>query len=373
MKSSKVHWVRLGDLVEPHKHKCGDESALVSGVDINKQFISTRANLEGVDVSSYYSVPPKHFACNLMHIGRDIRIPIAYNDSEDTYVVTSAYYIFRVKESRKNDVLEEYIYIYFNSTEKDRLAWFYTDGSVRGNLPEQRFLDMQIPLFDTIEEQRSIVGAWKSLRNLKGQNESIAKHLMNLCQSYIESCRNKYKPVPFGTYVQRRDERNQNEECTNVKGLTVYKEFIETKADMTDVSLKNYKRVYPGDIAYVSTTNRNGDRIACGLASEECIVSSIYDVFYSKDENILDTSYLFMWFKRPEMDRYARYNSWGSARETITWEDLTAYRIPIPPIDVQRAVVSLYQCALEYKAIAAEADAQARSICSALMQHAINC
>lgn len=373
MKSSKVHWVRLGDLVEPHKHKCGDESALVSGVDINKQFISTRANLEGVDVSSYYSVPPKHFACNLMHIGRDIRIPIAYNDSEDTYVVTSAYYIFRVKESRKNDVLEEYIYIYFNSTEKDRLAWFYTDGSVRGNLPEQRFLDMQIPLFDTIEEQRSIVDAWKSLRNIKEQNEALATPLMQLCQSYIQDCKHKYELVELRSYIEERNIRNDKEIYGEdfLRGVNSNGVFDYSRASTDGLSFKNYKLVSQSQFAY------NPSRINLGSiainADGTYIISPMYIVFDVVDRDNLMPEYLALWFRRKEFQRSTLFYASGSVRDTFGFENMKRTQIPLPPIDVQHAIVSLYQCALEYKAIAAEADAQARSICSALMQHAINC
>ena len=79
MRASNVKWVRLGEYIEQFRQKCANNDAIVSGVDINKQFIPTRANLEGTDISGYYLVPPTFFACNLMHIGRDERIPIAYN------------------------------------------------------------------------------------------------------------------------------------------------------------------------------------------------------------------------------------------------------------------------------------------------------
>jgi type I restriction enzyme S subunit len=90
------------------------------------------------------------------------------------------------------------------------------------------------------------------------------------------------------------------------------------------------------------------------------------------NESVINSNYLKMWFNRVDFDRYTRYHSWGSAREMFNYSDMERVKIPLPPIEVQVAIVSLYQCALEYKKIAAEADAQLRSICSALMQHAIN-
>lgn len=164
MMQSKM--IKIGDIVVKYRQKCGDPKAIVSGVDINKQFISTRANLEGTDISGYYVVPPRHFACNLMHIGRDERIPVAYNSSTNNYVVTSAYYVFKIKENKVNEVLAEYLYILFCVREFDRLTWFYTDSSIRGNLKEDRFLDIKIPL-PSLAEQQKVVNAWKALREIK--------------------------------------------------------------------------------------------------------------------------------------------------------------------------------------------------------------
>ena len=366
---SKMQWVKLGDYIDSYKERSGNTKAIVSGVDINKQFIATRANLEEVDVSKYYKVPPMHFACNLMHIGRDERIPIALNKTNNVLVVTSAYYVFRVKSDKLNELSPEYLYVFFNTPEKDRLTWFYTDSSVRGNLTENRFKDIEIPL-PSIDEQKQVVAAWRGLKNLGEQNEQMAGPLMDLCQSYIERLYKTYELKDIGDYFTKRDERNYENKFKNIKGLTVYKKFIETKADMDGVSLSNYKIVYPGDIAYVSTTNRNGDRLACGLCEETCIVSTIYDVLKIDTSRMLP-EYLFLWFARSEMDRYARYNSWGSAREVINYEDLCRYKIPVPPIEIQRAIVEIYNCARTAQYIADNAKQLSNEACPALIRQII--
>ena len=101
------------------------------------------------------------------------------------------------------------------------------------------------------------------------------------------------------------------------------------------------------------------------------IVSSISSVFKVDEENIL-SKFLYLWFCRPEFDRYARFNSWGSARETFTWEDMKRCKIPLPPIDVQRAIINIYKCANEAKQIAEEADRLSHEVCPALLQHVIH-
>lgn len=367
-------FVTLGTLTEKYRQKCGDTSAIVSGVDINKQFIPTRANLNETDTSGYYLVPPSYFACNLMHIGRDERIPIAYNSSSANYVVTSAYYVFCIRKNKREEILEEYLYIIFNTKEFDRLTWFYTDSSVRGNLKEDRFLDIEIPL-PSLSEQQKIVNAWKALREIKEQNEAIAAPLMQLCQSYIQELKHKYESVEIGPYIEECNERNI--EVTygtkSVRGLAVSKGMIETKANLQGVSLSSYKLVHPKEIAFVPDTSRRGDKMSLGFNDSNSIylVSSISCVFKT-DLNTLLSNYLYLFFCRPEFDRYARFNSWGSARETFTFVDMRRVRIPLPPLSVQQAIVNIYNCANEAKKIAAEADRMSREVCPALIQHAIH-
>ena len=112
--------------------------------------------------------------------------------------------------------------------------------------------------------------------------------------------------------------------------------------------------------------------MALNTSSSNYIVSTSYVVFYANDEDNVIPEYLHLWFCRPEFDRYARFHSWGSARETFTFDDMKRVRIPLPPVEVQRAIVNIYNCAKEAKQIAAEADRMSREVCSALIQHAIN-
>lgn len=373
MMQSKM--IKIGDIVVKYRQKCGDPKAIVSGVDINKQFISTRANLEGTDISGYYVVPPRHFACNLMHIGRDERIPVAYNSSTNNYVVTSAYYVFKIKENKVNEVLAEYLYILFCVHEFDRLTWFYTDSSIRGNLKEDRFLDIKIPL-PSLAEQQKVVNAWKALREIKEQNEAVAAPLMQVCQSYIQELKHQYESVEIGQYIEESNERNSEEKygIASVRGLAVSKGMIKTKANMKGVSLKSYKVVKPREIAFVPDTSRRGDKMSLGMNNTDnnYLVSSISCVFRILDTEKLLADFLYLIFCRPEFDRYARFNSWGSARETFTWEDMKRVRIPLPPLSVQQAIVNIYNCANEAKRIAAEADRMSREVCPALIQHVIH-
>lgn len=150
----------------------------------------------------------------------------------------------------------------------------------------------------------------------------------------------------LGDFIERIDVRNNrlmfNE--TDVKGISTKKEFIDTKADLMGVGLKSYKIVNKNEFAYVADTSRRGEKIAIAYCSEyPCIISSIYTVFRVKNETKLLPRYLMMFFNRSEFDRYARFNSWGSVRETFSWEDMCDIELEIPPIEIQKKYVAIYE------------------------------
>ena len=157
----------------------------------------------------------------------------------------------------------------------------------------------------------------------------------------------KYK---LGELIQLEDERNNDGKYTlnDVKGKSIKKIFIETKANMQDVSLLPYILVKPDFFAYVTVTSRNGEKItlAHNDTKDTYIVSSSYVVFSIKRTDLLNSDYLFMYFNRPEFDRYARFNSWGSARETFDWDTLCDIDIELPDLPTQQKYVDVYNAML---------------------------
>ena len=157
----------------------------------------------------------------------------------------------------------------------------------------------------------------------------------------------KYK---LGTLLELLDERNSDLKygIDDVKGISIQKVFIETKADMAGVSLKPYILVKPDSFAYVTVTSRNGEKITIAHNDTEntYIVSSSYVVFRVSRPDLLLSDFLFMIFNRPEFDRYSRFNSWGSARETFSWEEMCDIDIDLPPLSVQQKYVDIYNSML---------------------------
>ncbi|MCD3464312.1 restriction endonuclease subunit S [Streptococcus equi subsp. zooepidemicus] len=81
-------------------------------------------------------------------------------------------------------------------------------------------------------------------------------------------------------------------------------------------------------------------------SDDEYLVSSISTVFRVKEPELLSSEFLFMYFNRPEFDRFARYNSWGSARETFSWDDMCDIEIDLPPLHIQEKYVAIYKAML---------------------------
>lgn len=154
------------------------------------------------------------------------------------------------------------------------------------------------------------------------------------------------RKIKLGELIELSDKTNSDLlfSLDDVKGISIQKKFIETKADMLGVSLKPYLLVEPDSFAYVTVTSRNGEKItlAHNTTDKTYIVSSSYIVFKVKNKDILDSNYLFMFFNRPEFDRYSRFNSWGSAREVFSWDDMCDIDIELPDIDTQKKYASVY-------------------------------
>lgn len=150
----------------------------------------------------------------------------------------------------------------------------------------------------------------------------------------------------LGAFIELTEETNSNLRfsISNVRGISIKKVFIPTKADMDGVPLTSYKVVKPEEFCYVTITSRNGEKITIALndSDDTYVCSSSYIAFRIKDTQKLLPYYLYMFFNRPEFDRYTRFNSWGSAREAFGWEDMCDIEIDIPPIEVQQKVVDVY-------------------------------
>lgn len=376
MKNSSVKWVRLGDYIEWCDERNTKEMYSVDdvrGISIEKRIIDTKANMDGASVTNYKLYRTNYFCYVPVTSRNGNKITLALNTYDATYIVSSAYEVFRVKD--EVELLPLYLFLFFLRPEFDRYARYNSWGSAREVFSWENMCNILIPLPSPAEQQK-VVNAWRAFREIKVQNEAKAAPLMQLCQSYIQELKHKYPMQEIGPYIEEYDERNSNEAygLDDVRGISIEKKIIDTKANMDGVKLSPYKVFRPNTFCYVTITSRNGEKITLSLNNDNrCyIVSSSYITFRINQEDQILPRFLYLWFCRPEFDRYARFNSWGSAREAFSFEDMKRCKVPLPPIAVQQAIVNIYKCANEAKQIAEEADRLSREVCPTLLQHVIN-
>lgn len=362
---------KLGDLIKQHNERCANRSVNrsdISGVNRDKEFFPSRQ--VGSDVSNYKVVPAGYFACNLMHVGRDIVLPIAYNRSNHEVYVSPAYTVFCIKKDAPIDAI--YLEMWFKSDERDRYFWMHTDSSIRDGMAYDDMCDIEIDL-PPIEIQKKYVDIYNVMIANQACYEHGLEDLKITCDAYIENLRREIGAKQIAQHIHEKSNKvsdsNKQYRSKDIAGISsVEKRFMETKADTGGVFLGSYKIVEPNDFSFNPNTARMGDRIPIALndTDKDLLVSAIYPVF-SVDES-LEPEYLMMWFKRSEFDRYARFNSWGSARETFDFPDMKEVEIPIPSKDIQRAIVDIYESYTARKDICDHLKTQIISICPILIK-----
>ena len=161
----------------------GLQSVNLLGISIDKYFMPSVANVIGTDLSSYKVVSVDQFACNPMHVGRDEKMPVALYMQEDPSIVSPAYFVFEVIDS--NEILPEYLMLWFRRKEFDREVWFHTDGSVRGGILWEELCELTVPV-PSIAEQQEIVDAYNDIERRIALKRKINDNLESQIQTIYE-------------------------------------------------------------------------------------------------------------------------------------------------------------------------------------------
>ena len=361
--------IRLGDYIERSTQNNKDleyGTDLIVGVNSQGIFAVPKGNTDGVDLKPYKIVNNGAFVYNptRLELGS-----IAYR-TEGLCIVSHLYMVFYLTDEGKKIIDPMWLYIYFRRAEFCREVTFRNFGSQR---PEFNFNDMSdiiVPLPD-IKIQRKYVDIYNAMLVNQQSYERGLEDLKLVCDAYIEDLRRKMPCEPIGPYIERHDVRNGPNGTKNVMGVSTAKEFREPTSKVNRNELDNYKVVKPRQISFVQTThNEKVFAYAFNNTDEDIVVTSVNEVF-SVDEDKLLPEYLSMFFNRTEFDRYARFHSWGSARETFTWDDLIKVEIPIADITVQKSIADIYKVYKERKDINEKLKAQIKDICPILIKGSI--
>lgn len=150
------------------------------GLSMENYFIDSIANSIGLDFSNYKIVAPDEFATVLMKVGRDGRLTIARNDSNENYMISPAYYTFQIK-----NINSDYFMACVNRSEFERRGWFSCDTSARGSLSWEEFMSLPIPSANEVE-QEIVSKLYNSLIIRTNINEKLKSQIKNLCPILIK-------------------------------------------------------------------------------------------------------------------------------------------------------------------------------------------
>lgn len=351
---------KLGELIKQRREKYdGSEELPIRGV-AREGFISPKQ--DGADLSIYNVYYLNDFVFNPARMELN---SIALNMFWNKAICSSLYEIFYV--IRTDLLLPEYLNLFIKRDEFARKCWFEAVGSARNYFRVADLSEFNIELPD-LSTQQKYVDIYNALVANQQAYERGLDDLKLTCDAYIEDLRRRMPCEEIGRYIERHDIRNGKNGSKNVMGISTSKQFREPTSKVNKNELANYKVCHPRQIGFVQTThNEKVFTYAFNNTKEDIVVSSVNEVF-STQEDKLYPEYLCMFFNRTEFDRYARFHSWGSARETFTWNDLIEVKIPIPDIAIQKSIAEMYTVYNKRKKINEQLKAQIKNICPILIR-----
>ena len=358
---------KLGELIEQCDQRNSDNVYIlddVRGISTGKEFISTKANMDGVSLLTYKVVAQREFAYVADTSRRGEKIAIAFNTGDKPILISSIYTVFRV--SQNENLVYDYLFMYFNRAEFDRYSRFNSWGSARETFDWDTLCDIDIELPD-LPTQQKYVDIYNAMVANQQAFERGLDDLKLTCDAYIEDLRRKMPCERIGVYIVEENNRNKALQNVNVKGINSSGSFDETRANTNGLDFSNYKIVRQNQFAY------NPSRINLGSISLykdelDCIISPMYCVFSIKDTEKLLPEYLMLWFERKEFQRSTLFFAIGSVRDTFDYSLMQETSIPIPDIKMQRVIAEMYTVYNKRKEINEQLKTQIKNICPILIK-----
>lgn len=362
-----MSYKRLGDYIQLVDNRNKDFKVTnLLGINITKNFMPSVANVSGTDLSKYKIIQKGQFAYSAMQVGRDETIRLALYTDEEPAIISPAYLVIESKD--ENELIPEYMMMWFQRPESDRYGWFISDSSVRASLDWERFCEIEIPIPD-IDEQRKYVALYKGLLTNQKTYENSLADLQLICNSFMDTLKEK-DLKPIGNLVELVDNRNTEGKISNLLGINVNKVFMPSKANAAKENLIKYKVIKHSEFAYSAMQVGRDEtvRVVLYTFDEPAIISPAYQVFRVKDEKEILPEFLMLWFYRPEFNRLGWFISDSSVRASLEWERFQEIEIPVPNIEVQKAIVTIYHTLETRKRINEQLKESIKPLCPVLMK-----
>ena len=316
----------------------------VMGINIDKFFMPSVANVIGTDLSKYKLITKGKFACNPMHVGRDERLPVALYVEDEPALVSPAYFMFQIID---NTVLDEnYLMMWFRRAEFDRICWLHTDGSVRGGITWDDICRMEIPVPE-IGEQRKIVEAYKIVEDrieLKRKiNDNLVATLSTVYKELFADANTHFPKVPLQKICSKIGSG-----ATPKGGKTAY--ISEGISLIRSTNVFDFNFEYD-ELAHINQSQ--ADALANVIVKPNDILFNITGVSVARccmvPDNVLparvnqhvmiirpikgETMSYYIMFTLCSADNKAKLlgiGQSGSTREAINKQELESFEIPLP-------------------------------------------
>ena len=210
----------------------------VMGMTISKEIIPTKANVVGTDLSDFWVVSPGEFIYNPRTHGK--KIGFAYNNTKNPFIISWNNIAFKVKESMKNTVLADYLFLHFKRDEWDRAACFQSWGSSTEVFSWETLCDMTINL-PSLKIQQKYVDIYKSMLANQRSYERGLEDLKLTCDALINEHKHKSPKQRMDSILREIDSRNEDGAITEVQGINIAKQFMPSVANTYEVNLSKYK------------------------------------------------------------------------------------------------------------------------------------
>mgnify|MGYP000495906632 FL=1 len=305
----------------------------VLGINIDKFFMPSVANVIGTDLSKYKLITKGKFACNPMHVGRDERLPVALYDEEEPAIVSPAYFMFEVID---NSILnEDYLMMWFRRPEFDRICWLHTDGSVRGGITWDDICRLELPI-PPIENQLEIVNSYKAITERIALKKKINDNLEATAQAYFDnlffSCDDTDCTLADIALVNPSRPLSKGVEARCFDMSTLPTSGCIPTGDTT----KPYNggvRFINGDtlIARITPCLENGKAAYINILNEGEVAfgSTEYIVFASKDD--IPSCFYYFLIRNSKFVTFAlQFMNGSSGRQRVSGEELASFPLMIP-------------------------------------------
>lgn len=360
---------KIGELIEIVDERNNLGIRDFYGVNINKEFMPTVANTEGLDETKYKVVRKNRFVYSGMQTGRDECIRVSMYNKDVPILVSPAYTTFEVVATDMVNPL--YFFMKFLSKEKDRYGAFCSDGSIRSNLDWDVFCDIELELPPLSIQQKYVDIYNAMLENQKSYERGLDDLKLSL-EALLDEYKHKAEKQNIGSLIKEVDNRNTNGLIKNIQGINITKQFMPSVANTNGVDLSKYKVVNKGQFVFsgMQTGRDKCIRIALFDKDEPIIISPAYAVLEIIDDNVL-SEYVMMWFLRKEVDRLGWFMSDGSIRTNLDMDRFYEIEIPVPDLKVQKSIVEIYNAYDVRRDINEKLKAQIKDICPILIKGSI--